>query len=331
MNSLATPPIPPHFHEHTRLSPSRSSRYLGLNLPKQTRNETLADSSTVTSVSTPSGSRKRKASLSPAPEDETMTTSPAISSAKLPQPSTSSARKRVRPNLIGRPLNFDRLLETLDTDSLRSILRTLVDRNPGLKDEVVSISPRPSVHSTLTVLRQYHEKLMAAFPLIPNPQSDYAYDRVRPQWNEILNALTDFTPHFLPPNETQSSTSLAFLDGATNIIHDLPRWDNPQYNIAKRDAYEEISRAWISVIREASKRAGGIQLQYGSWEEKLREHSARSEGAMNEAHQELLNALEWLKTGSSGSNIGPGPQSIRQQLFSGTYGSEHQRVRTSIW
>jgi hypothetical protein len=25
MNSLATPPVPPHFHEHTRLSPSRSS------------------------------------------------------------------------------------------------------------------------------------------------------------------------------------------------------------------------------------------------------------------------------------------------------------------
>jgi len=27
MNSLATPPVPPHFHEHTRLSPSRSSEF----------------------------------------------------------------------------------------------------------------------------------------------------------------------------------------------------------------------------------------------------------------------------------------------------------------
>lgn len=28
MNSLATPPVPPHFHEHTRLSPNRSSEFL---------------------------------------------------------------------------------------------------------------------------------------------------------------------------------------------------------------------------------------------------------------------------------------------------------------
>ena len=176
---------------------------------------------------------------------------------------------------------------------------------------------------------------MSAFPLGPNQHSDYAYDRVRPQWNDLLNALTDFTPHFLPPNEAQSSTSLVYLDGVTNIIHDLPHWDNPAYNIAKRDAYEEISRAWAAVIREASKRAGGIQLQYGGWEEKLRGHNERSGGAMHEAYQELLTALGWLRSGSGVSPMAGqgnlGQQSVRQQLLSGTYGMEQPRFRTGIW
>ena len=264
-----------------------------------------------------------------------MTTSPAISNARLPQV-TPSSRKRTRPNLSGRPLTLDRLLETLDTDSLRTVIRSLTDRNPVLREEVVSISPRPSVQSTLQVIRQYQNKLLDAFPLGPNRGSDYAYDRVRPQWNDLLNALTDFTPHFLPPNESQSSTSLSYLDGVTNIIHEIPRWDNPQYNLAKRDTYEEISRAWAAVVREASKRAGGMQLQYGGWEEKLREHNEKSGGAMSEAYQELINVLGWLRSGNSGSggplaNPNSGATNIRQQLFSGTYGVEQPRARTGIW
>jgi len=264
-----------------------------------------------------------------------MTTSPAIPNARLPQTVAPSSRKRVRSNVAGRPLTVDRLLETLDTDSLRSVLRTLLDRNPSLKDDIVQISPRPNIQSTLQVLRQYYDRLTSAFPLGPNPRSDYAYDRVRPQWQDLLNALADFTPQFLPPHETQSSTSLSYLDGVTHIIHDLPRWDNPQYNLAKQNAYEEIAQAWIAVIREAGKRGGGIQLQYGGWEEKLRGHDERSGGMMQEAHQELVRALGWLRSGNGGiAGMGHGQggqQSIRQQLLSGTYGVEQPRMRRGLW
>jgi len=256
-----------------------------------------------------------------------MSTSPAISNARLPHTLTASSRKRVRPNLVGRSLSVDRLLETLDTDALRSVLRSLCDRHPAIRDEVVQLSPRPSIASTLQVLREYHNRLMAAFPLDPNPRSDYSYDRVRPQWQDLLNALTDFTPHFLPPNEQQSSTSLEYLHGVTQIIHDLPEWDNTQYNIAKQNAYEEISKAWASVIREASKRGGGIQLQYGGWEEKLRAHNEKSGGLMQEAYDELVAALGWLRP----TNPSPQQQSIRQQLFSGTYGAEQPSIRTGMW
>lgn len=325
MSSLATPPIPPHFYEHQRLSPSRASM-----LPFSSY--LIDETPNLSQVSaTPSNPRKRKAS--PSSEDDEMSTSPSISNARLPQP--ISARKRIRPNLTGRPLTVDRLLETLDRDSLRSILRTIADRNPVLRDEIIHLSPRPSIASTLEVLRQYHSKLLDAFPLDPNPRSDYTYDRVRPQWADLLNALTDFTPHFLPPYESQPSTSLPYLDGVTQIIHELPEWDTRQYNLAKQNAYEEISRAWSSVIQEAAKRAGGIQLQYGGWEEKLRIHNQKSGGLMQEAYDELMNALGWLRPQTGHTGMGQSSnyqqQSIRQQLFSGTYGSEQPVLRTGNW
>ncbi|KIX04615.1 uncharacterized protein Z518_05485 [Rhinocladiella mackenziei CBS 650.93] len=301
MNSLATPPIPPHFHEHTRLSPNRSMSAAG-------------------------PSRKRKASPSPDRDDE-MLTSPSLSSARLPQITTPTSRKRVRPNLAGRPLSVDRLLETLDKESLTAVVKSLCGRNPGLRDEIVQVSPRPSIQSTLQVLRQYYDRLMGSFPLDPNPRSDYSYDRVRPQWHEMLDALADFTPHFLPPNEQQSSISLEYLNGVTQIIHDLPEWDNAQHNLAKQNAYEEISKAWASVIKEAGKRGGGIQLQYNGWEEKLRVHNEKSGGRLREAYEAWVDALGWLKPTTQPFQ----QQSIRQQLFSNTYGMEQPVIRTGNW
>lgn len=315
MSSLATPPIPPHFHEHTRLSPSRSSKTLS---HKRQDSGLL----TITAVASSTPSRKRKASPSPDLDDE-MSTSPFLSHARLPQ-TPAWSRKKFRPNLTGRPLSVDRLLETLDKDSLRSVLKQICDRNPSIRDEVIQISPRPSIQNTLQVLRDYYDRLMTSFPLDPNPRSDYCYDRVRPQWNQLLEALTDFTPHFLPPNEQQSSISLEYLDGVTDLIHDLPEWDTQQYNIAKANAYEEISRAWSNVIKEASKRGGGILLQYGGWEDKLRAHNSKSGNRLKEAWESLGDALGWLRPATQANQ----PQSIRQQLFSNSYGMEQPMLRT---
>ena len=257
-----------------------------------------------------------------------MSTSPSISNARLPTSLTPSSRKRARANLVvGRPLTVERVLETLDKESLTSVLKTLCDRHPTLRDEIVQLSPRPNVQSTLQILRQYHDRMMNAFPLEPNLRSDYCYDRVRPQWNELLDALTDFTPHFLPPHEQQSSTTLEYLNAVTQIIHDLPEWDNPQHNIAKQNAYEEISKAWASVIKEAGKRGGGYQLQFNGWEEKLWAHNEKSGSRLRETYDELLQALGWLRP----SNQPTQQQNIRQQLFSNTYGTEQPAMRTGTW
>jgi protein Cut8 len=151
---------------------------------------------------------------------------------------------------------------------------------------------------------------------------------------DVLDALKDYTPNFLPPNEAQAGTSLSFLDGVTNLIHRLPNWDSYQYNRHKAEAYEEIAKAWALVIREAAKKGGGIQLQFGGWDQKLAKHNEMSGGKMEEAMNELHTSLGWMGNNGAAETSGPGgandPGSIRQQLLNGTYGLS-QPVRVGPW
>lgn len=152
--------------------------------------------------------RKRKAD-DDGSSDDRMSASPSISSAELPRQPTRQM-KRLRTNLSGRPLPLPRLLETLSADEMRNLLQSICQRHPDIGNEVVSTAPRPSIQSTLEVLAKYESAFQAAFPFGGRSSSDYAYNRVRQQLIELLDSLKDFTPHFLPPNEQQPATSLAF-------------------------------------------------------------------------------------------------------------------------
>jgi protein Cut8 len=245
--------------------------------------------------------------------------SPSLAVSALP-PSTRRT-KRIRTNATGRPLGLTRLLETLSADDLRNLLKTMCDRHPELAAEVPSAAPRPSVEAVLAILNQYEASLRGAFPFGGRETSDYAYNRVRQPMIEFLDALKDYTPNFLPPNEPQTNISLNFLDAVTNMIHRLPNWDTFSNNRHKHEAYEEIAKAWANVIREAAKRGGGIQLRIGQWDQKLMKHNQTSGNRMNEAIHALTTSLDWMAQGNQSS--GPSqsdPNSIRQQLMNGTYG-----------
>jgi protein Cut8 len=272
-------------------------------------------------------SRKRKADDDGI--DESMSISPQNSPAFAPR-TISRPSKRSRANEAnGRPLALPRLLETLDADSLRSVLQTICERHPEIGSEVVHTAPRPSVAATLDVLSSYQEKLRDAFPFGGNAGSDYAYNRVKQPLLDLIEALTDFTPHYLPPHETQPTVSLNYLDNATKVIHDLPEWDSQSHKHHKDNAYDEISRAWALVISEASKRGGGFQLHSGGWDQRLQKHNEQSGGRMQVAVNALGSELSWMG-GVGGSND---PNSIRNQLLNGTYGapSGNLPVRVGLW
>jgi hypothetical protein len=184
------------------------------------------------------------------------------------------------------------------------------------------------VASALEVLDRYQESLREAFPFGSNAGSDYAYNRVKAALTDLIEALTDFTPHYLPPNETQTTISLSFLDGATKVIHNLPDWDNTAHRHHKDDAYDEIAKAWALVISEASKRGGGFHLHTGGWDQKLAKHNEQSGGKMQAAVEALGSNLGWIGAGPNADSRDAG--SIRSQLFSGTYGSNFP-VRVGPW
>lgn len=254
--------------------------------------------------------RKRKADED---GDESMsTTSPSLSNRPLARPS-----KKVRAHeLIGRPLSLPRLLETLDTVQLRTVLERICETHPDIGQEVTQGAPRPTVDSAINVLKDYQGKLKASVPY-GESSPEYTYYRVKEHLVALLDALADFTPQFLPPHETQPTRALEFLDEATTIIHELPDWAPQTYRHHKDNAYEDISKAWELVISEAAKRGGGFNLHSAGWDDRLRRHNDRSGGRLGSAVSAMAISVGWMgpQSNSGGSNES---NSILNQLLSST-------------
>lgn len=194
--------------------------------------------------------------------------------------------KRVRNLPSGRPLPLSRLLNDLDKQGLQALLKTLCERHPGLSLEVYQHAPKPTVASALGLMTALQNKVQASFPFGGDSKGEYAYNRVLPHIRDLLEALMDYTPHFLPPNEAFLASTMAFLEGATTIISRLPDWHNPNHALLKREAFEEINGAWITAFREANRRN---QLGLFQYQEKLRRFNELSgdllEGALSESQK----------------------------------------------
>lgn len=166
----------------------------------------------------------------------------------------SLSTKRIRNLPIGRPLPMSRLLDSLSKDALQEVLKNLCQRHPGLSSEVYKYCAKPTVHQAMGLLSALERKLQDSFPFGGDAKGEYAYNRVLPSIKELLGALLDYTPHFLPPNEAHLSDTMEFLDGATAVISRLPDWNNINHSLLKREAYEEINGAWSTAFKEAVRR-----------------------------------------------------------------------------
>lgn len=271
--------------------------------------------------------RKRKAD----DDGDEMSVSPLSSPAFQNRQLAPRPNKKIRSNdIAGRPLSLPRLLETLDAASLRSVLQQICERQPEIGEEVVKSAPKPTVPSALQVLQEYQDRLRAAFPY-GESSSDYTYYRVKAPLVAMLEALADFTPQYLPPNENQTNVSLQYLDGATKVIHTLPDWESQGYRHHKESAYDEISRAWAHVINEAAKRGGGFVLHSGGWDQTLAKHHQQSGERLGTAMSAMAANVGWVGGGPSSGGPGTAPaeqSSILNELMSGNYGAP---VRVGPW
>ncbi|GAP84609.1 putative nuclear envelope protein cut8 [Rosellinia necatrix] len=293
-----------HAHDTNRRSPTRSMSPFHNAVP---------------------GHRKRKADEDFDEMSVSPSSSPAVQARQLVRP----AKRARASDTTGRPLSLPRLLETLDITQLRTVLQTICERQPEIGEEVAKGAPRPTVECALQVLDEYHAKLQVAFPY-GGSTSDYTYFRVKQPLLALIDALTDFTLQYLPPNETQAAVSLQFLDGATKIVHSLPEWESQGYRHHKENAYDEISRAWALVIGEASKKGAGFVLHSDGWDQTLAKHNQQSGGRLHTAMSAMAENVGWV--GGDPNNGMPAtsstPNSILEQLVAGSYGSS---VRVGPW
>ncbi|KAI1133331.1 hypothetical protein F5Y10DRAFT_274242 [Nemania abortiva] len=274
-----------------------------------------------------SGHRKRKADEDVDEMSVSPSGSPAVQSRQLVRPT-----KRVRSSdPTGRPLSLSRLLETLDVTQLRTVLQTICERQPEIGEEVVKGAPRPSVECALQVLSDYQARLQAAFPY-GGSSSDYTYFRVKQPLIAVIDALADFTPQYLPPNEPQAAVSLQFLDGATKLIHNLPEWESQGHRHHKENAYDEISKAWALVISEASKKGAGFVLHSDGWDQTLAKHNQQAGGRLHTAMSAMATNVGWVDGNSSGGPSIPSSNaaSLVDQLMAGNYVSSSVRVGPCI-
>ncbi|KAI0100192.1 hypothetical protein GGR51DRAFT_551674 [Nemania sp. FL0031] len=284
-----------HPHDTSRRSPSRSMSPFHNAVP---------------------GHRKRKAD-----EDaDEMSVSPSSSPAAQQRPFIRPSKRVRSSDPTGRPLSLSRLLETLDVTQLRTVLQTICERQPDICEEVVKGAPRPSVECALQVLSEYQARLQEAFPY-GGSSSDYTYFRVKQPLIALLDALADFTPQYLPPNEPQAAVSLQFLDGATKLIHSLPEWESQGYRHHKENAYDEISKAWAFVITEASKKGAGFALHSDGWDQTLAKHNQQAGGRLHSAMSAMAANVGWV---DGNSNAGPSipssnAASLVDQLMAGNY------------
>jgi protein Cut8 len=210
------------------------------------------------------------------------------------------------------------------------VLQRICEQHPAIGQEVVNQAPRPSVNAAHDVLREYQAKLKDAIPY-GETSPDYAYYRIRQPLVALVDALSDFTPQFLPPQESQAAVSLQYLDLATDLIHQLPDWEAVSYRRHKEDAYEEISRAWALVMTEATKRGGGINLSGSGWDQKLQKHHQQSGGRLSAAMDAMAAGFGWMGGSAAMPQAAPtDPGSRFDQLMGGSFGSTVSVGRTRV-
>ncbi|CUM64964.1 uncharacterized protein PRCAT00002582001 [Priceomyces carsonii] len=214
--------------------PSRSS----LNIKAMHNNHNLINSQSL--------GRKRKHF-----EDDMRVHKPSnMSSRKIQSPISGRTKKSKTPKILGQPLPLNRLVEVLDHKSLQNLLHNLIQIHPEVSGTVDKLCPKPTMSSSLALLKEKFDNIISHLPYKCDIESDYSYLRVKGYLNEFLNYLSDFILNYLPPNETNIVKSLTFMDLVTGMIHKLPNFSNTEFQYTKSMAYDQLSNTWLIALSQ---------------------------------------------------------------------------------
>lgn len=160
--------------------------------------------------------------------------------------SVSSIGKRSRTEKIsGQRLPVSRLIEVLDHNSVKSLISDLLILHPEIENSISKIAKRPSKKESIKLLQSKLDDITSNLPYKYDLNSDYSYLRVKPFILEFLNTTSDFILNFIPPIESDITTSLNFLSTTTSLFNDLPPFSSSEFNYIKSTAYEQLANTWL--------------------------------------------------------------------------------------
>jgi protein Cut8 len=193
-----------------------------------------------------------------------------------------------------RPLPLPRLLDNLEKPALVAILNQLVSRHPELTPEIQSLAPKLTPQTALQAISKLEDTLHSSFPYGGDKAGEYAYSRVHASLSALLQAIQEYTRHFLPPQSPVSAAEvLAFLDGTTGVLGRVPGFANPIHNLAREAVAGEIVSAWEVGVRWFIETNGAFAFGMGGWLEKIERHADKVEGLRRVA-EVIREQISWI-------------------------------------
>lgn len=158
------------------------------------------------------------------------------------------------PKIYGLALPVNRLIETLDKESLLALLQQIVNHHPEVTTTIIRVAPKATLEDSVVLMKEKFQSIIDHLPYKCDIESDYSYIRVKAHLTEFLNCLSDFILTLLPPMDAGLANACAMLDVITNMIHDLPNFTNNEFQYTKSTAYEQIANLWLIIFTSQASR-----------------------------------------------------------------------------
>lgn len=196
----------------------------------------------------------------------------------------------------------------MDKEGLLQVLTSLLDKQPGLRHDILTYIPAPTISSALAVLNDLEKKLHASFPYNKNgPQLDhYTFSRVREPLLDLIvslkmtrvlwlissnatflpqDTISQYSHHFVS-SMVFPTTSFTYLDQVSHFVHRLPIWNADQHNQPRMDLYKDMALFWKQAIQMASEKLSATSTFHpdtvGLWATNLAYHNTLSKGLLGD-------------------------------------------------
>lgn len=168
----------------------------------------------------------------------------------------------------GEPLPLKRIVESLDHESLQTLVVSLLEKRADISHDLLQLLPKIGVDHTLRILEEKMKLIVENLPYKVDPTSDYSYLRVQKPVVEFFNSFSDYILNFLEPVESDNTVTLKFLNEfLMNIFHKMPIFKNLEFRFFYDLSIEKINLIFVNYLSKflKSNRSNILMIIRDDW------------------------------------------------------------------